>query len=156
MKDDWLKLPKSGEIDVREIMRQVRARAGSRAHEEDSREDPVRVTHSLWKEMIAPAVGVMAVPITPLECDIYPHGYVIDWHIPLLGPVNSIVRRVINQEIHRFLDSALRQQSQLNRRFLDTLTQLAQENAQLRYEVDALMERIDTANADTPVSPERR
>ncbi len=159
MKEDWLNIPTGGDIDVRDIMRQIREKTGAPAQADDSAQgltQSQRLVQSLWGEMIAPAAGAMAVPITPAECDIYPQGYVIDWHIPILGPLNSIVRRIINHEIRRFLDPALRQQSHINQRFLTSLQQLAQENAQLRYELEALTERINPTDASTSVSSEHR
>ena len=139
MSDDWLEIAddEGDKIDVGEIMRQIRVRIAER--EGAALDDAPELAHELWREMIGPAAAAMElVPITPAECDIYPHDYVIDWHIPILGPINNVVRRVINLEMRRFLDPVLHRQSHLNRRFLDTLLHLARENQRLHYKLEAL------------------
>jgi hypothetical protein len=138
VRDDWLEIgADDDEIDVREIMREIRARIAAREGAET--EDVSAVARELWDEMIAPSAAEMElVPIARSECDIYPHDYRIEWRNPILGPINSVVRRVINLEIQRFLAPALLKQSSLNQRFLDALVEVARENRRLRYELDAL------------------
>jgi hypothetical protein len=140
--DDWLEMPDDDEIDVSGIMRQIRMRIAER--EGGATDDVAGAARELWDEMIAPSAAAMElVPITPDECDIYPHDYVINWQNPVLGPINSVVRRVINLEIRRYLDPVLRKQSLLNQRFLDEMLQLARENRRLRYELEAMKESAE-------------
>lgn len=72
------------------------------------------------------------------ECDIVPENYVIDWRVPIIGPIHAAIRRVIHAEIRRFVLPALVKQSHLNRAVLQTLSELCQENARLREELAEL------------------
>ena len=72
------------------------------------------------------------------ECDIVPENYVIDWRVPMIGPIHAAIRRVIYAEIRRSVLPALTKQSHLNRAVLQTLSELCQENARLRQELEAL------------------
>jgi hypothetical protein len=72
------------------------------------------------------------------EGDIVPENYVIDWRVPVIGPLHAAVRRVIHAEICRFLLPSLVKQSHLNRAVLQTLSDLCRENARLREELERL------------------
>ena len=143
MTDDWLVIH-DDQIDVEDIMRQIRAnlarRKGEPAAESDV--DPVAVSQELWTSMIGDTAhfryGADNIPLTRHDCDIVPRSYLIDWRIPILGPIHSIVRRLINAEVRRYLDASLTKQTRFNESVLHILRQLAQENRNLRQELDEL------------------
>jgi len=143
MGDDWLEIGDE-EIEVEEIMRRIRerlARSGSAALLAEEN-DPAVVAETLWQETIGEttelAAGGGRISIRQRDCDIVPSYYVIDWRIPILGPLHAVVRRVINAEIRRYLLPSLRQQSTLNRKLLRAVKGLAEENDRLRQEVEKL------------------
>jgi len=78
------------------------------------------------------------ISIRQRDCDIVPRYYVIDWRVPILGPIHALVRRIINAEIRRYLLPALEKQSQLNRQMLRILEDLVKENGCLRREIEEL------------------
>lgn len=144
--DAWLDIP-GEDIDVAEIMRQIRERIARRegtipAEDEDA---PAMVASALWQEMIEDWAEEFklgeTVSIRRRDCDVMPRNYVIDWRIPILGPIHSVVRRVINDEIRRYLMPSLKKQSTLNRRLLRALKELSRENAELRRELETLREQ---------------
>jgi hypothetical protein len=142
MSDDWLELP-DGEIDVAEIMQKIRMRVAEREGAVGSEaSDVAALAETLRAEMIGEPVDSSAlgrhVSIRQNECDIVPRHYVIDWRIPILGPIHAVVRRVINAEIQRYLSPSLRKQSHFNRKVLRALKALAEENAHLRQQVEEL------------------
>lgn len=98
------------------------------------------VASALWQEMIGDEEFKLGetVSIRRRDCDIVPRNYVIDWRIPILGPAHALVRRIINDEIRRYLMPSLRKQSNLNRRLLRALRELSRENAELRQEIEKL------------------
>ena len=131
------------QIDVQDIMRQIRANIARRKGEaivEDL--DPAAISAALWTETIGESArmqtGSDRIPLTQQDCDILPHGYVIEWQNPLLGPPHSVVRRVINAEVRRYLDTSLAKQTRFNENVLRALRNLAQENAGLRRELEEL------------------
>ena len=72
------------------------------------------------------------------DCDIVPRRYVINWRMPILGPIHALVRRLINAEIRRYLLHALEKQSYFNRQILRIVTDLTKENERLRQEIEEL------------------
>ena len=142
MSDDWLELP-DGEIDVAEIMQKIRMRVAERegAVASDA-SDAAALAEALRAEMIGEPVDSSAlgrrVSIRQNECDIVPRHYVIDWRIPILGPIHAVVRRVINAEIRRYLSPSLKKQSHFNRKVLRALKALAEENARLHQQIEDL------------------
>lgn len=140
--DDLIEI-RDPEIEVAEIMRKIRERVAQREGVASSEEmEPVAVAESLRAEMIGEPVDSSAlgkhVSIRQNDCDIVPRHYVIDWRIPILGPIHAVVRRVINAEIRRYLMRSLKKQSHFNRKVLRALRSLAKENAQLRQQVEEL------------------
>jgi hypothetical protein len=139
MSDDLI-IIHDDQIDVEEIMRQIRANIAQRKGERDI--DPAAISQELWESTIGDTVRfqqqVGGVPLTHHDCDIVPHDYVIDWRIPILGPIHSIVRRLINAEVRRYLDVSLSKQTRFNRNVLRALHHLAQENRNLRQMVEEL------------------
>jgi hypothetical protein len=128
------------QIDVQDIMRQIRANLARRSGA-TSEVDPVAVSDDLWVNTIGGAETRSAlerVPLTRQDCEIVPQNYVIDWHNPVLGPPHAVVRRVVNAEVRRYLDASLAKQTRFNETVLRTLRQLAQENAALQRELDQL------------------
>jgi hypothetical protein len=128
------------QIDVQDIMRQIRANIARRTGAA-AEVDPVAVSDELWSNTIGEAETRSAleqIPLTRHDCDIVPRDYVIDWRNPVLGPPHAVVRRVINAEVRRYLDASLAKQTRFNETVLRTLRQLAQENAALRREIDLL------------------
>lgn len=145
MADNWLEIPDE-EVNVQEIMRQIRERIAAR----DSREigdlpdeDPKALVTSLWEEIVGDASYLDGFPLSLRECDIVPRGYIIQWRVPILGPIHAIVRRLINAEIRRYLLPALEKQSAVNRKIRSLLKDLVRENARLRRELNELRERME-------------
>jgi hypothetical protein len=142
MNDDWLETSDEN-INVKEIMRQIRERVASRSGTTPPvEENPEAAAEALWKEMIGNGEGGLAlgqhVSIRQHDCDIVPRYYVIDWRIPILGPIHAVVRRIINAEIRRYLFPSLEKQSRFNRQALRALESLSQENVRLRQEIQEL------------------
>ncbi len=142
MSDEWLEIA-DGEIDVAEIMRKIRARVARREGAETSEGvGPTTVAAELWCDMIGEPMDGSAlgkhVAIRQSDCDIVPRHYVIDWRIPILGPIHAVVRRVINAEINRYLSRSLQKQSHYNRKILRALRALAEENARLSRQIEEL------------------
>ncbi len=143
MSKDWLDIPDES-INAEEIMKRVRAKIAhhSDASLSEETESPVAIAEALWQEMIGDTAGRSAssnrIPIQRCDCDIVPRYYVIDWRIPILGPIHALVRRTINAEIRRYLLHSLEKQSHLNRQMLQILEDLARENERLRQEIEEL------------------
>lgn len=147
MSDDWLEISDK-DINVEEIMRQIRERVARRSGNSlsEEAERPEEAVETLWREMISDAEGEVIfskrVPIGLRDCDIVPRYYVIDWRIPILGPAHAMVRRIINAEIRRYLFPSLKKQSSFNRKVMRALKDLVQENMHLRQEIGELRERL--------------
>ena len=144
MADDWLEIPDEN-INAEEIMERVRARIAHRStaslSESEETESPLAVAEALWQEMIGDAAGGgNHIPIQRRDCDIVPRHYVIDWRIPVLGPIHALLRRIINAEMRRYLLPSLEKQSHFNRQVLRMLEGLVKENERLRREVEELRE----------------
>jgi hypothetical protein len=142
MSEDWLEI-KDENVNVEEIMRQIRERIAVRSGTTlPDEQKPEAVAQTLWKEMIGGAEEGSAigkhVSIRQRDCDIVPRYYVIDWRIPILGPIHAVVRRIINDEIRRYLFPSLEKQSRFNRQALRALESLSQENARLRQQIEEL------------------
>jgi hypothetical protein len=148
MSDNWLEISDDA-IDAGEIVRRIRERIIRRAGVSPSEEaeSPAAIAEALWREMIGDPAGGSAsrnhIAIRQRDCDIVPRSYVIDWRIPILGPVHALVRRIINAEIRRYLLPSLEKQSQLNQRMLRMLEDLVEENRRLRREIEELRETLD-------------
>jgi hypothetical protein len=138
--DDWLEIPDE-DVDAGQIMEQIRARVAGRvgpsSYEKD--ENPVAIADALRQDMIENATD-REIPIQRRDCDIVPRNYVIDWRVPILGPIHALIRRIINAEIRRYLSSSLERQSHLNRQMLRVLDDLVEENERLRREIEELRE----------------
>ena len=143
MADDLI-IIRDDQIDVQNIMRQIRANIARRKGEAlaDDGIDPIALSRDLWEEMIGEAARVRQatdpLPLSHYDCDIVPRNYVIDWHIPVLGPIHSIVRRLINAEMRRYIDASLSKQTRFNETVLSAMRQLAQENYRLRQEIEEM------------------
>lgn len=136
---DWLEV-RDKELHGTDIARHAEEYLAM--HASAQKEDPVQISLALWDQYIGHAAAEMLLaPMLPEAPDIYPADYKIDHRHPLLGPINSIVRRVINLEVRRYLDPAIRKQSRLNRQFREALTELLQENHRLQRELEALKTR---------------
>ena len=83
------------------------------------------------------------------DCDIVPANYVIDWRVPILGPIHAAVRRVIHAELRRFLLPALEKQSHLNRAVLLALAELCQENARLSSDLEQVRQELAQLRQDS-------
>jgi hypothetical protein len=145
MSDDWLEIP-DGEIDVAEVMQKIRIRVAQREDPAISEvADPESMAKALRAEMIGEPVDNSAlgkhVSIRQNDCDIVPRRYIIDWRIPILGPIHAVVRRIINAEIRRYLSASLKKQSNFNRKILRALKSLAEENVQLREELSQFRDK---------------
>ncbi len=139
------------QIDVQDIMRQIRANIARRAGVVPE-VDPLAVSDELWSNTIGrvePRGMLTQIPLTHRDCDIVPQSYVIDWRNPVLGPPHAVVRRVINAEVRRYLDASLAKQTRFNETVLRTLRQLAQENTVLRQELERLQAQQDGGAAPT-------
>lgn len=139
MGENWLEIPDES-IDAQELMSQIERRIS--AHNEEA-EDLVAVVQAVRQEVIGmplfdATLGSERIALWQNDCDIVPHDYVIDWRVPILGPINALVRRVINAEIQRYLLACLRKQTHLNRQILYVLQQLADENERLKRQIEEL------------------
>jgi len=149
MSDDWLEILDEN-INVEEIMQKIRARtaryAGVPPADDSGR--PEMVAEALWAEMIQDPMNVSTfvkgLQIRQRDCDIVPRYYVIDWRIPILGPIHAVVRRLINAEIRRYLLTSLKKQSSFNLRVRRALKELVQENTRLRQEIEKLQQDQNT------------
>jgi len=142
MNESWLEVSDEN-VNVEEIMRQIRERVARRSGATlPDEENPEAAAEALWKEMIGNGEGGLTpgqhVPIRQRDCDIVPRYYVIDWRIPILGPIHAVVRRIINAEIRRYLFPSLEKQSRFNRQALRAMASLSQENARLRQKIEEL------------------
>jgi hypothetical protein len=142
MDENWLEISNEN-IDVAEIKRQIQVRLAKRRETSAVvTEDPASIARELWLEIIGDTMGEMdqdkSILLTQRDCDIVPRHYVIDWQIPLLGPINALLRRLINAEIRRFLLPSLEKQSFFNRQMLQAMQALAEENRRLRLELEHL------------------
>jgi hypothetical protein len=139
MSGEWLEIPDPS-IDASEVRDRVRDRMGVRSAKSPSLrldEDPEALVERLREQMID-SDPEDALPVSEQDCDIVPRNYVIDWRIPILGPVHAWVRRIINAEVRRYLALSLERQSYLNRQFLRVLDDLVGENERLRQRIEEL------------------
>lgn len=142
MNDEWLEI-RDKEISVQEIMQRIRERIEAREATDPSvRDEEVEsLAEDLYREMLGQPMEGTALERRVRrwrnDCDIVPRHYVIDWRVPVLGPLHALVRRVINAEIRRYLFRSLEKQSHVNRQVLEALEMLARENAALRQEIGA-------------------
>ena len=140
MSNDWLEIYDEN-ISVAEIMQRIRERIVRRDGLPQS-EDPAAIADTLWRETIEGETILSGpVPIRRRDCDIVPRHYAIEWRIPILGPIHAVVRRIINDEIRRYLMPSLRKQSDLNRRVLQLLSDLMEENRRLGQRIEELENR---------------
>ncbi len=138
MTDNWLQID-DDTADVAAIMAQIRHQLAQR--DGVSTPPPAAIAAELRREMLGdpsddPSYHLLR--IRQRDADIVPRHYKIDHRIPILGPIHSVVRRLINDEIRRFLFPSLNKQSRFNRQILAAMEKLAAENAQLRSEIEAL------------------
>ena len=138
----WLQIA-DDQVDVDAVMDEVRRRVALRQASEQvaEGEDPEKLARQLYRELVADRDAMSGLTIE--DCDILPRDYVIDWRIPILGPIHAIVRRVINAEIQRYLQAGLVRQSRYNLQVLQELQRLTQENRGLRDRVTELEARGD-------------
>jgi hypothetical protein len=109
------------QIDVQDIMRQIRANIARRTAMAQEL-DPVAMSDELWSDTMGEAETrslLEQIPLTRHDCDIVPQNYVIDWRNPVLGP-HAVIRRVINDEVRRYLDASLAKQTRFNETVLRT------------------------------------
>lgn len=139
MNEDWLEIPDQ-DVDAQELMNQVSKRVAEH-HQETI--DLAAVVQAVRQEVIGiPVFDTILdgerVALWESDCDIVPHDYVIDWRVPILGPINAFVRRVINTEIQRYLSVSLAKQAHFNHQVLRILQQLADENEHLKRKIEEL------------------
>jgi hypothetical protein len=141
MSDSWLEILDDS-VDAAQVMHKIRDRMAARGDVPaswDIDEDPRILADRLRKQMIGSDTD-NDLPIRERDCDIVPRSYVIDWRVPIIGPIHAVVRRIINAEIRRYLSSSLEKQSYLNRQMLRALNDLFEENKRLRQKVKELRE----------------
>jgi hypothetical protein len=150
MMDDDLIVVSDADINVQEIMRQIRANIARRKGDaaEQLEVNPVTVSEELWEDTIGEAARfqeqVGRVGLTRYDCDIVPRNYKIEWIHPILGPVHAVVRRIINAEIRRYLDASLSKQTFFNENVLQALQSLVAENLSLQQELQELRSARDS------------
>lgn len=143
VEEGWLDIPDPS-IGASEIEARIHQRMTARLEASSGvPEGSVQiVAERLRRRMIGDDVeGGLAV--RERECDIVPRNYAIDWRVPILGPVHAAVRRVINAEIRRYLMPSLERQSYINRRLVGLVSDLIEENENLRREVAELRKTRD-------------
>jgi len=149
MEDDLI-IIHDDQIDVEDIMRQIRSSIARRKGETPEEIDPVAISQELWEGTIGDAARFQQqidnIPLTRHDCDIVPRDYVIDWYVPILGPIHSVVRRVINAEIRRYLDVSLNKQTRFNENVFRALRYLAEENYNLKRELEELRLSLQAAD----------
>jgi hypothetical protein len=149
MMDDDLIVVHDAEINVQEIMGQIRANIAKRKGESTQQiePDPVAVSQELWEGTVGEAARFQEqmdrVGLTRYDCDIVPRNYKIEWIHPILGPLHAVVRRVINAEIRRYLDASLSKQTFFNENVLQALQSLVAENLSLQRELQELRSARD-------------
>ncbi len=143
MNDHWLEILDE-HIDAEAIERRVQE---NRVRYEQAStfmtgEDLEAIARDTWKEVIGETRAVAGAEkgllVQERDCDIVPRHYLIDWRLPVLGPINAAIRRLINAEIRRFLLPALEKQSFVNRQLLQAVKDLAEENERLRLEIEKM------------------
>jgi hypothetical protein len=144
MNESWLEI-RDPDLDAQEIERRIGERMARRgtvasvAACEDVEQYPGgQVAESPEAVLPTQEAACDAVARWLQECDIVPDNYVVDWRVPIIGPIHAAIRRVIHAEVRRFLLSALIKQSHLNRALLQAVSQLCEENARLRKELTEL------------------
>lgn len=150
MSESWLEIT-DPDLDADQIQRRIEERmaqretTGVRAVCEDVGQDP-----DAGQAVDAPDAGRLCEEASKdrisrwlRDSDILPANYTIDWRVPIIGPIHAAVRRVICAEIRRFLHPALVKQSHLNRAVLEALSELFQENARMRQELEQLRQAQD-------------
>jgi len=144
----WLEFESENVVDTAEIMARIQAEHASRTAESTSDLDVVNLAEQLRLQMLGDPTEVSASGVEMLSnqasYDIMPQGYKIEWRIPIIGPIHGLVRRVINAEIQRFLFPSLLRQSELNRRLIEALEDLATENERLRVELSTVRSNLST------------
>ena len=149
MSDDWIEISDEN-INVEEIMQKIRERTACHASvsSPDDSDKPEMAAEALWAEMIQDPINastfLKGFQIHQRDCDIVPRYYVIDWRIPILGPIHAVIRRLINAEVRRYLLPSLKKQSSFNLRVRRALKELAQENTRLRQEIEKLQQDQNT------------
>ncbi len=141
MSNDWLEIP-GEEVNVERIMQHIRQRIaaqGDGLREETA--DLMAAADEMRREVIGDQTDLL--PLGQRACDIVPRGYVIEWRVPILGPIHAVVRRIINAEIRRYLLPSLEKQSAFNREVRRLLKDLIRENARLRQELEELRQRLE-------------
>lgn len=141
MSESWLE-GRDPDLDAHEIERRIEARiarrapfGSSKACEDAALESGGQAAESPDAASPAQEAACDAVARWLQECDIVPTHYVIDWRVPIIGPIHAAIRRVIHAEMRRFVLPALIKQSHMNRAVLQALSELCQENARLRQEL---------------------
>jgi hypothetical protein len=133
MSDNWLEIADEA-IDAQAIMQQIGERVDG--YEREGEIDPVSIAEVVRQEIIGSPIGGDAltqwISVWPADCNLVPKYYKIDWRIPILGPINALVRRIIRAEIDRYLLPSLEKQTILNHKLLNALQALAQENEELK------------------------
>jgi hypothetical protein len=146
--EGWLEI-KDEAIDGQAIAREIRERVERRVS--DATADPAAVADAAWQEVVGRPILhgelVGGSSLWEADCEIVPQDYAIDWRMPILGPLHALVRKVINDEIRRYLSRSLDKQSYLNRQLAQAVQALAEENRRLRLEI----EELGGDGADTPV-----
>ena len=148
MSEPWLEIGDE-KLDAQEIQRRITERmarrgttgmggGGSKLEGLDSRHGDVQIDGTRQSREVACA----AVARWLQDCDIVPANYVIDWRVPILGPIHAVIRRVIHAEMRRFLLPALEKQSHLNRVVLQALAELCQENARLSSDLELTRQEL--------------
>jgi hypothetical protein len=137
----WLRIG-DDEIKVEAVMEEIERRvAARRATSPASANTPEDTARRLYHEMLKNNDDRWI--LSSRDCEVLPRTYVIDWHIPILGPIHGLVRRVINAEIRRYLEAGLIRQTRFNREVLLEVQRLTQENRELQERIAALEAQED-------------
>jgi hypothetical protein len=148
MSEGWLEIS-DPEVNAAQVASEVRRRMNARDQPGDASPngldadaaDPIEVADAVFQSRFGRSRdGPFMEGLADLarDCEIVPENYAIDWRVPIIGRAHAAVRRVINAEIRRYLLPMLQKQGYINKRLLEALARLEQENVELRRKLERL------------------
>lgn len=141
---NWIHIGIDDEDIKQDMLARLESRIAARQASDAEQPSAVELVQKLRIQMLGDPAEISDSSVEMLvrrqDYDVLPRDYKIDWRFPILGPIHGVVRRLINDEITRFLFPSLKHQSSLNRQLVDAIQELADENQLLRSEITRLQE----------------